>query len=51
MYKPKNLLFNTFMHKNNITKINKARASYLKKPQKSAFLALCGKSASNALRR
>ncbi|MFS8028381.1 hypothetical protein Hanom_Chr16g01509901 [Helianthus anomalus] len=39
MYKPKNLLFNTFMHKNNIKtpKINKARASDLKKPQKSAL--------------
>ncbi|MFS7945566.1 hypothetical protein Hanom_Chr06g00525781 [Helianthus anomalus] len=46
MYKPKNLLSNTFMHKNNITpKIHKARALDLKKPKKSVFLALCGKSA------
>ncbi|KAF5761776.1 hypothetical protein HanXRQr2_Chr16g0769031 [Helianthus annuus] len=54
MYKPKNLLSNTFMHKNNIKtpKIHKARASYLKKPKKKRFsCALWKKRASGAMRR
>ncbi|MFS8009283.1 hypothetical protein Hanom_Chr14g01282921 [Helianthus anomalus] len=40
MYKPKNLLYNTFMHKNNTKtpKIHKARASDLKTQKNALFL-------------
>ncbi|MFS7998025.1 hypothetical protein Hanom_Chr12g01148841 [Helianthus anomalus] len=49
MYNQKNLLSNTFMHKNNIKtpKIHEARASDLKKPKKCV---LWKKHASGALR-
>ncbi|MFS7916957.1 hypothetical protein Hanom_Chr03g00183421 [Helianthus anomalus] len=47
MYKPKNLQYNTLMHKNNIKtpNVHKARASDPKKTKICAFLALCGKGA------